>query len=92
MRKSEWGYTYNTSNNSYGVDSIGDNSNSEKSVKVLSKRLHKETIKMMRESAKKQEQAPCDPNDPETQKLYEEFGDILCVNKDSKNSICNSLI
>lgn len=78
------GDSLNTSDDSYSVDNIKDNDNSGGGVKALSKRSHKETIKMMRESAKKQE--PCDPNDPETEKLFDEIGDILCANKDIKNS------
>ncbi len=81
------GGSLNTSDDSYNVDNIKDNGDSGKGFKVLSKRSHKEIKKMIRESAKKkkQEQKPYDPNDAETQKLYEEFGDILRVKKDLKN-------
>ena len=75
----------NTSDDSYSVDNIKNNDDSGKGVKLLSKRSHKETITMIRESAKKKKQKPCDPNDPETQKLYEEFGDILRVDNQIPN-------
>ncbi|MEE8430338.1 MAG: hypothetical protein V3S16_03740, partial [Candidatus Desulfatibia sp.] len=74
----------NTSDDSYSVDNIGDNGDSDKGVNLLAKRSHKEIKKMIRESAKKQEQEPYDPNDAETQKLFEEFGDILRVKKGLK--------
>ena len=69
----------NTSDDSYDADNIGDNGGSGKGVKVLDTISHKEIKKMIRDSAKKQEQEPRDP--VETDKLYEEFGDILRVDK-----------
>jgi len=60
-------------------DNVENNGNSGRGVKVLSTMTHDEYKKLRRESAKRQEQEPRDP--VETDKLYEEFGDILRVDK-----------
>jgi hypothetical protein len=68
-------FSLNTSDDSDGVENIEESEKSTKGVKVLRSIPHKDVMKMVAEFRAGQKE--CDPNDPETIKLSDEFNIFL---------------
>ncbi len=72
-------FSFNTLADSYAVENKDETKDSTEGDKVLSSIPHKEVMKRVEELKENQEE--CDPNDPETVNLFDEFNSIFQKNE-----------